>query len=91
MGHEHPAVELASGTMREKVKCFLYGRVNGRRLVVLPAYSTLMEGTEINNLPREELLSPFLRSVDVNQLKCLGIDEELSFLELPEVGKLRRI
>lgn len=89
LAHEHPAIELYNKILREKIKCFLYGKIGKRKFVVLPSYSILMQGTEINLIPRKELLSPILRKIDINSLFCLGIDEEVGFLNFPQLGKLR--
>ena len=91
MAHEHPAIVLYDEVGgKEKVDCFLHGSLGGRHLLVLPAFSTLAEGSQVNAVPREELLSPILRElVDVNELKAIGVSEETGCLEFPELGKLR--
>jgi hypothetical protein len=92
MAHEHPAIALFDelGT-KEKVGCFLYGTVKGRNLLVLPAFSTLAAGSEVNLTPKEDLLSPFLRQrVEIDNLYVVGIAPETGCLKFPKLQKLRR-
>jgi putative SbcD/Mre11-related phosphoesterase len=91
MAHEHPAIMLYDEVGgKEKLDCFLYGDFDDKRLVVLPAFSTLAEGSQINVIPREELLSPILRDlVDVDELKVVGLAPEVGCLEFPRLKKLR--
>jgi hypothetical protein len=91
MAHEHPAIALFDdvGT-KEKMNCFLYGNVQGRNLLVLPALSTLAAGSEINVIPREDLLSPFLKQrAEIDELKAVGVNPEVGCLEFPKLKKLR--
>ncbi|RLG70705.1 MAG: hypothetical protein DRO11_05815 [Methanobacteriota archaeon] len=93
IGHEHPAIGLYDeiGT-KEKVACFLYGSLNQKqKIVVLPAFSYFAQGVEMNTTPREALLSPILRMVDVDKLKVMGIDPETGCLPLTTLGQLRTL
>lgn len=91
MAHEHPAIVLYDEVGgKEKLDCFLYGDFDDKKLLVLPAFSTLAEGSQINVIPKEELLSPILRDlVDIDELKVVGIAPEIGCLEFPKLGKLR--
>lgn len=91
MGHEHPAVVLYDEVgSKEKLDCFLCGQLNKKGLLVLPAFSTLAEGSQVNAIPREELLSPILREqVDVDRLKVVAIFPDVGLLEFPELRKIR--
>jgi hypothetical protein len=91
MAHEHPALVLYDEVGgKEKLDCFLHGELGEKRLLVLPAFSTLAEGSQVNAIPPEELLSPILRElVDINELKAIGITAETGCLEFPELKKLR--
>jgi putative SbcD/Mre11-related phosphoesterase len=91
MGHEHPAIVLYDEVgSKEKLNCFLYGQINGGGILVLPAFSTLAEGSQVNAIPREDLLSPILRGhVDVDSLKVIAISPEVGLLEFPELRKIR--
>lgn len=92
LGHEHPSIALYTDIgVKEKVKCFLYGVSRGRQVIVLPAFSYLAPGSDINIIPREELLSPILKSIDIDEMKVIGIVEEDRFLKFPNIGELRKI
>jgi putative SbcD/Mre11-related phosphoesterase len=93
MGHEHPAIALFDEVgAKEKIKAFLIGELNEKKLIVMPALSPLASGTEINLARREDLLSPVLKElVDMDKFKVIGIDEETGSLDFGELGRLRRI
>jgi len=93
MGHEHPAIALFDEVgAKEKMKAFLLGNLNGKKLIVMPALSPLAAGTEINVIARDEMLSPILKErVDIDSFKVIGIDEETGSLEFGMLGDLRRI
>ncbi len=44
MGHEHPAIALYDEVgAKEKIKAFLVGEIDGRKIVVMPALSPLAQ------------------------------------------------
>lgn len=92
LAHEHPAIALFDeiGT-KEKIDCFLFGEIKGRKITVLPAFSPLAYGSEVNLIPGSELLSPVLRATDIEKFRVIGISEETGSLDFGERGKLRRI
>lgn len=52
IGHIHPAVVLRdkTGIKREKYKAFLIGKFKGKKLIVVPSFFPLIDGSEINEL-----------------------------------------
>ena len=91
LGHEHPSVALFTDLgIKEKMKIFLYGHFNDKKIIVMPAASYFAEGSDVNILPVEELISPILRKVDIDGFKAIGMIEDEKYLELPEIKKLRR-
>lgn len=89
IGHEHPALALEDeiGT-REKVDCFLYGENNGLKLVVMPAFSPISNGTAVNETPQSELLSPILKNnFDVGELKAAAVSREAGLFDFPKLKK----
>ena len=60
-----------------KFKCFLKGKYLDKTLIVLPAFSPIMPGTEINKVPQSELLSPILRKVDHENFEVLIYEGKL--------------
>lgn len=48
-GHGHPAITLREGVRREKYKCFLDGKLRGKRVIVLPSFSEWYMGSDALN------------------------------------------
>lgn len=94
IGHEHPAVVLFDEVgVREKIHCLLYGKMlDGRSIIVLPPFSIFSQGSEVNVIPREELLSPILREyVDVDELEVIAVSPGAGCFKLPKLGVLRAL
>jgi hypothetical protein len=91
IGHEHPVIGLYDEVGgKEVVKCFLVGKSRfGQKILVLPAFSTLSYGTEMNAVTRDELLSPLLKEVDLNEFNVFGVDEEVGILKLGKIKDIR--
>jgi putative SbcD/Mre11-related phosphoesterase len=85
--HEHPAIAIYSNLgVKEKLKCFLFGKYKNKKVIVLPTINFFATGEELNIIPKEELLSPFLKSIDIDSFDVYA--EELYFGKL---GDLRKI
>ncbi len=83
MGHVHPAVTLYNGLgLREKLRCFLYGRMrDGREIVVIPAMNYFAEGFGVNTDDVGRMAPVFRRMLDIGSMKalCIGDGETLDF------------
>lgn len=93
IGHEHPAIALKDDIgIREKIPAMLYGETeNNRKIIVLPAFSRIANGTSVNETPQHELLSPVLKKrADKNELKAVGVSREAGLLEFPEISHLNQ-
>ena len=90
IGHEEPAIILKEGFDRIKLPALLYGKMkNGKRIICLPAFSSLSSGTEVNVVDKEDLLSPILKEdVEIDDLEVIGIDKEVGALKF---GKIKDI
>ena len=91
IGHEHPALELKDDVgVKEKIDCFLYGEnSDGKALIVMPAFSTISNGSGVNNMPSRELLSPILRDfIDKSSMKAVAVSREAGLFEFPELDKI---
>ncbi|PSH00103.1 MAG: hypothetical protein BRC28_01175 [Nanohaloarchaea archaeon SW_4_43_9] len=90
IGHEHPAITLKDDIgVKEKIPALLHGNLDEeRKLVVLPAFSRIANGTSVNEIPKRELLSPILKNSDKKGMKAVGISREAGLLEFPEISKL---
>jgi hypothetical protein len=47
LGHFHPAITIREGAKSERYKCFLEGEWKGKRIVILPSFFPLTEGTDV--------------------------------------------
>lgn len=88
IGHEEPTIILKKGFDKIKVKCVLKGKYKDKTLIVLPAFSTLSSGTEVNMLEKIDFLSPYLKNVDIEDFEVYGIDESVGVLFF---GKLKNL
>ncbi|PSH01401.1 MAG: hypothetical protein BRC27_02315, partial [Nanohaloarchaea archaeon SW_10_44_10] len=88
IGHEHPAITLKDDIgVKEKIPALLHGNLDEeRKLVVLPAFSRIANGTSVNEVPKKELLSPILKNSDKKGMKAIGISREAGLLEFPEIS-----
>lgn len=50
IGHSHPSVTIKDkeGVKSERYKCFLAGRYKDKKLIILPSFFPLIEGSDIN-------------------------------------------
>ncbi len=93
VAHEHPVVAMFDEVGgKEAVKCFLFGKVSKDcYLLLLPAFSTLSYGTEMNLVTEEELLSPVLKKVSLENFEVVGVDRDVGILEFGRLGRLRMV
>jgi hypothetical protein len=82
IGHEHPAITLHEGMKQENYKCFLLGKWKKQKLIVMPSFFPLIEGTDIL---KEEILSPYLHQNLRNFEAFIAADKIYKF------GKLKNI
>ena len=47
VGHAHPAITLEEGVKAEKYKCFLEGKFEGKKVVIVPSFSRHSEGSDV--------------------------------------------
>lgn len=70
IGHEHPAILLEEGPKREKFKCFLLKNFGKQKMIVMPSFLPIIEGT---NVKREKFLSPYLQEkLDMFEVFIVG-------------------
>lgn len=84
LGHLHPSVIISdkANIKREKFKCFLVGKMKGRKLIVLPSFFEIIEGMSVNDY--EEVYHDFIsivpKSVLLNsEIFVIGKDETYDF------------
>lgn len=81
IGHDHPAVSLREGVKSEKFKCFLLGKYQDKKLIVMPSFFTINEGS---NILQEKLLSPFLKDINSFEVFVLG-DKTYKFGKVKDI------
>jgi len=88
IGHDHPAITI-EGVKRP---CFCVDPVGycDTQLVVLPAFTRLAGGVELNHLRADALQSPLISSVDSLQPIVWDPTDEKT-LQFPPLGEFRRL
>jgi putative SbcD/Mre11-related phosphoesterase len=89
IGHEHPAIALRDDVgAKVKLRALLIGPTKlNKDLIVLPAYSPLALGAEVNLVSsQEQILSPFIRNyASLGKMKVYAIDAESGVFSFPEL------
>ncbi len=87
LGHEHPAIQIEM----ERMPCFLYGEklIDGKDLIMLPAFNPLCQGVTINRLAGRDLMSPLLKLVSTDELRPV-VEVHGEVLAFPKLEGLRR-
>ncbi|MGC9157048.1 MAG: metallophosphoesterase [Candidatus Micrarchaeia archaeon] len=89
MGHIHPAIGVFNRAgSKEKLKCFLYGKIKNKPLLILPAMNYYVENVEVNIEDMLELSPVFNKLVDVYDMHayCIGVGETLDFGMIKDLG-----
>jgi hypothetical protein len=83
IGHEHPAIGLRDGPRVEKYKCFLLGKFKNKKLIVMPSFNFVTEGTDVL---QEKLLSPFIENIYNFEAFVVG-DKVYKFGKVSSLGR----
>lgn len=88
IGHDHPAIEIEG----VRHPCFLYGDdiYRGSDLLVLPAFTQLAAGVEVNQMRTEDFQSPLVTDADPLRPVIWDSDAEEA-LQFPQLGRFRRM
>ncbi len=90
-GHEHPSIGIANSVGRtERLRCFLSGEYKRIDLLVLPAISYFAAGSDINFQSKKNLLSPVLRSIDIDKMHAIALGYG-STIDFGSIGNLRKL
>ena len=84
IGHEHPSIGLRSGERVEKVKCFLKGKVNDKKFVVMPSFNFITEGSDCL---QQKTISPFLKDVSLADFEVFAVEN----FEVMNFGKIKNL
>ena len=88
VGHDHPTI----GIEGQRRPCFLFGEAvyRNRDVLMLPAFTSLAAGVEINGMRASDFQSPLIRRV--NALRPVVYDADAGeSLAFPELGRFRRM
>ncbi|MGQ9478872.1 MAG: metallophosphoesterase [Thermoproteota archaeon] len=89
MGHEHPVVSIRDSMgVKHRFKSFLYGELEGVKIIVLPSMNPLTLGTAMNEVDTDDLLSPLLRRVGVKAFTPILLARGESLKKFPKLEKL---
>ncbi|MFD1641034.1 metallophosphoesterase [Halohasta litorea] len=88
IGHDHPAMTIEG--VKRPCLCVDPTGYRGRELVVLPAFTRLAGGVELNRLRADALQSPLVSSVGSLQPTVWDADTEQT-LRFPPLGEFRRL
>ena len=88
VGHDHPTIRIEG----QRRPCFLFGEgvYRSRDVLMLPAFTSLAAGVEINGMRASDFQSPLIRRV--NALRPVVYDTDAGeSLVFPELGRFRRM
>ena len=83
IGNEHPSVSLREGVKSELYKCFLVGSWKSKKLIAMPSFLPIIEGTDVR---KEKILSPYLRQPLKNFEVFIVGDKVYRFGKLRNLG-----
>ena len=83
IGHEHPAISISKNSRSETFKCYLIGMYKDKKLIVMPSFNVLIEGSDIL---KEKILSPFLKKSDLDNFEVHVVADNIY-----NFGKLKNL
>lgn len=84
IGHEHPCIGIRNGERLEKIKCYLKGTYNMKKLIVMPSFNFVSEGSDVLH---EKPLSPLLKRVNTDNFEVYGVEN----FEVLHFGRIKDI
>jgi len=88
IGHEHPSIGLRSGERVEKVKCYLKGKLKNKKIIVMPSFNFITEGSDVL---QQKTISPLLKEISLENFEVVGVEnfEVLNFGKLENLQKVK--
>lgn len=84
LGHGHPAVSLYDGAKKEKYKCFLSGKYKSKKVIIVPSFFPLIEGTDAREFDMK-----FAWDFNLMKFKAFVVSDDLKVLDFGELSKIR--
>lgn len=92
LGHLHPAIILSDKYKSEKYKCYLVGKINNKKVVVLPSFSEVFLGYSLNDInSNDKNKKEFFVIPDKDLLKFNVLIYNNKEEKIYDFGKLRKI
>ena len=89
LGHEHPAITLKDDVgAKHKFKAFIDLQTSSGRYLVLPSVSPLAYGSDFNEVPADQMLSPILHSLDLSEAVPYVLEAGVAVKRFPKIGYL---
>jgi len=87
VGHDHPAIEIEG----KRRPCWLYAEdaFRGADVLMLPAFTRLAAGVEVNDMSAREFQSPFV--ADADPFRPIVARADGDAVEFPPLGEFRRL
>ncbi|QZY00216.1 metallophosphoesterase [Halobaculum rubrum] len=87
VGHDHPTIDIEG----KRRPCWLYAEraFRGADVLVLPAFTRLAAGVEVNDMSAREFQSPFV--TDADALRPIVARADGDAVEFPPLGEFRRL
>lgn len=83
VGHAHPAVKIGNNVRKEKYKCFLEGKFKGKKLIIVPSFFDINEGSDLR-----EYDSGLVWKINFGKFNVKVVGEKL---EVMDFGKLEKV
>lgn len=83
LGHGHPAINLYDGNKKEKYKCFLSGIYKKKKVIIVPSFFPLVEGTDARDFDMK-----FAWEFNLLKFRTYVVSDDLKVLDFGELGKI---
>lgn len=83
LGHGHPAISLYDGNKKEKYKCFLSGKYKNKKVIIVPSFFPLIEGTDAREFDMK-----FAWEFNLGRFKAYVVSDDLKVLDFGELEKI---
>lgn len=83
IGHDHPAISLKEDLKQEIYKCFLLGKYKDKKIIVMPSFFSVYEGSDVR---KEKMLSPYLQNLKNFEVFIIAQNKVYKFGKLKEIN-----
>lgn len=83
LGHGHPAITLNDGVKKEKYKCFLEGKYEDKKVIIVPSFFPLIEGTDARDFDLG-----FAWEFNLDKFRVYIVSDDMTVLDFGILGKI---